>query len=143
MIKIAQFVLLVLILPVVLCGAAFAEEQLGVKVYPGAKSDGGTKAYCDVFKNVRIAGAAASMACFRTADPFDKVVEFYVKQSGLKLAPQQKGGQKNARFCPGDIMTCASAGGTLEVSILSPWQTPSSGQKSQTDVLITIRKVNK
>lgn len=56
--------------------SAWAEDKLGVAVYPGAKFDAQDTA---VVKQL-----GADGACYRTNEAPQKLVEFYKKQSGLK-----------------------------------------------------------
>jgi hypothetical protein len=54
----------------------FAEEKLGITVYPGAKVHSQDTS---MVKQI-----AADGACYRTSDPKTKVAEFYAKFAGVK-----------------------------------------------------------
>jgi hypothetical protein len=60
--------------------------------------------------------------CYRTADEFDKVVEYYKKQKGLEplSAPGIRGSNKAMVFCKTG-MQCASLGHGVDISISTPW----------------------
>ncbi len=69
-------------LVIVLTAAAFAADQTGVKIYPGAKYDEQrSKLQAEMAK---AAGGGAS-ACYRTKDPVKKVAAFYQKE-GFKTS---------------------------------------------------------
>ena len=96
---------------------AFAESQLGIEVYPGAKAD---PEVAKVLKEkMHIAGKT-----YRTSDSVAKVTEFYRKQK-LEEAP---GADKE-----GAMFTSKKA----NVTIQNPWMDMKSG-KLNNDTLITI-----
>ena len=62
---------------------AWAEDKLGVPVYPGAKFDAvDTKTAKQLVTDA---------ACYQCVDNIAKVVDFYKKQAGLKLLTPPKG----------------------------------------------------
>jgi hypothetical protein len=66
-------------------GLAIAAEDLGVKIYPGAKKD---EQWSKVQTEVMKASGGGSGVCYRTADPVAKVADFYQKD-GFKLSMGQ------------------------------------------------------
>ena len=133
------FVILVLAAGI---GAAGAEERFGVAVYPGARSDAATEAYCAAFNRESIQQAKgrqdSETACFRTGDDFTKVVGFYQHDKAVipMGQPIDKGLQRSALFCLKG-MRSASLGNGVDVMVSTPW---SDGQQRYPDVLISIRK---
>ncbi len=138
------FVVLVLAM-VVGIGKADAEERFGVPVYPGAKGDAATGAYCAAFNQESLQQArgqqVSETACFRTNDDFAKVVSFYQhERSVMPLGqPIDKGPQRSALFCL-QGMKCASLGNGVDVMISTPW---TDGKQKYQDVMISIRRAVK
>ncbi len=97
--------------------SAFAEERFGVAVYPGAKFDPDAS---KVVKQMSKGGAE----CFRTNDSVSKVVEFYKKQTGLKLISNDREG---AMFRKGKV----------DLTVQNPWLDMKTG-KMNSDTLISI-----
>ncbi|MCU0577023.1 MAG: hypothetical protein MUD15_09395 [Desulfobacterota bacterium] len=104
-----------------LCGSVTAEENLGIKVYPGAKLDAETTKFLKEGLNMK--GTA-----YRTSDPVAKVLVFYKAQPGLKF---MGGDAKNAMF---------RKDGKVDVTIQSPWQNMKTGQMMK-DTLISIVQI--
>lgn len=97
--------------------SVFAEEKFGVRVYPGAKADPDTS---KVVAQMSTGGAE----CFRTKDAVSTVVDFYKKQTGLKLVASSKEG---AMFKKGKV----------DITIQNPWLDMKTG-KQNSDTLISI-----
>ena len=114
--SVAAFVLLFI-------ASAFAEEQLGVAVYPGAKYD---QARTKMLRE----SMSAKGAAYRTSAPFAEVVAFYEKQGllPLKIGSSSK---EIARF--------KQVGADVDVVVQSPWQAAKTGA-TMTDTLIMIFK---
>ena len=114
--SVAAFVLLFI-------SSAFAEEQLGVAVYPGAKYD---QARTKMLRE----SMSAKGAAYRTSAPFAEVVAFYEKQGllPLKIGSSSK---EIARFRKVDA--------DVDVVVQSPWQAAKTGA-TMTDTLIMIFK---
>jgi hypothetical protein len=114
--SVAAFVLLFI-------ASAFAEEQLGVAVYPGAKYD---QARTKMLRE----SMSAKGAAYRTSAPFAEVVAFYEKQGllPLKIGSSSK---EIARFRKVDA--------DVDVVVQSPWQAAKTGA-TMTDTLIMIFK---
>jgi len=114
--SVAAFVLLFI-------ASAFAEEQLGVAVYPGAKYD---QARTKMLRE----SMSAKGAAYRTSAPFAEVVAFYEKQGllPLKIGSSSK---EIARF--------KKVGADVDVVVQSPWQAAKTGA-TMTDTLIMIFK---
>ncbi len=125
--------------------AASAEERFGVAVYPGAKSDAYSEAYCAAFNQESLQQAkgqqTSEAACFRSGDDFKKVVGFYQHDKAvIPLGqPIDKGLQRSALFCLKG-MKCASLGSGVDVMISTPW---SDGKQRYDDVLISIRRATR
>ncbi len=125
--------------------AARAEERFGVEVYPGARSDASTEAYCAEFNRESVQQAkgqqVSDAACFRTADDFTKVVGFYQHDKAvIPLGqPIDKGLQRSALFCLKG-MKCASLGNGVDILVSTPW---SDGKQRYEDVLISIRRATR
>lgn len=103
------------VLAVAVVGMAHAAEQLGVRVYAGAKPETaaakaipgmmpGTKAYC-----------------FMSGDSVDKVAAFF-KQQGLK-------------YMTGDAQNAMFKKGTVDVRIQRPWMDMPTGRLRQTTLI--------
>jgi hypothetical protein len=114
--SVAAFVLLFI-------SSAFAEEQLGVAVYPGAKYD---QARTKMLRE----SMSAKGAAYRTSAPFADVVAFYKKQ-GLLLLKIGSSSKEIARF--------KQVGADVDVVVQSPWQAAKTGE-TMTDTLIMIFK---
>lgn len=102
---------------------AFAEEQLGVAVYPGAKYD---QAQTILLRKAMSAKGAA----YRTSAPVAEVADYYKKQ-GLLFLKIGSSSKKIARFKKVD--------GDVDVVVQSPWQDAKTGA-TMTDTLILIFK---
>ena len=97
-------------------GAAFAESQYGVEVYPGAKADE------QVAKQVKDR-LKVTAKTYRTSDAVSKVADFYRKQNLTEAHASKKGA------------TFTGKGAT--VTIQSPWLDMDSG-KMNNDTLVSI-----
>ena len=113
---IAAFVLLFI-------SSVFAEEQLGVAVYPGAKYD-------QVRTKMLRESLSAKGAAYRTSAPVEEVAAFYKKQ-GLLFLKIGSSSKKIARFKKVDV--------DVDVVVQSPWQDAKTGA-TMTDTLILIFK---
>jgi hypothetical protein len=113
---IAAFVLLFI-------SSAFAEEQLGVAVYPGAKYD-------QVRTNMLRESMSAKGSAYRTSAPIADVVAYYKKQ-GLLFLKVGSSSQESARFKKVDA--------NVDVVVQNPWQDAKTGA-TMTDTLILIFK---
>lgn len=102
---------------------AFAEEQLGVAVYPGAKYDQAQTML--LRKAMSVKGAA-----YRTNAPVEEVADYYKKQ-GLLFLKIGSSSKKIARFKKVDV--------DVDVVVQSPWQDAKTGA-TMTDTLILIFK---
>ena len=100
---------------------AFAEDRLGVAVYPGAQYD---QARTSLLKD----SLSAQGAAYRTKDDIAKVIAFYRKQGLLFL---KMGGPANkvARF--------KKTGTGVDVVVQNPWKDSKTGA-TMTDTLILI-----
>jgi hypothetical protein len=114
--SVAAFVLLFI-------SSAFAEEQLGVAVYPGAKYD---QARTKMLRE----SMSAKGAAYRTSAPFAEVVAFY-KMQGLLPLKIGSSSKEIARF--------KQVGADVDVVVQSPWQAAKTGA-TMTDTLIMIFK---
>lgn len=103
--------------------SAFAEEQLGVAVFPGAKYDQAQTLL--LRKTMSVKGAA-----YRTNAPVAEVADYYKKQ-GLLFLKIGSASKKIARFKKVD--------GDVDVVVQSPWQDAKTGA-TMTDTLILIIK---
>jgi len=113
---IAAFVLLFI-------SSAFAEEQLGVAVYPGAKYD---QARTKMLRE----SMSAKGAVYRTSAPIAEVVAFY-KKEGLLFLKIGSSSKESARFKKVDA--------DVDVVVQSPWQDAKTGA-TMADTLIMIFK---
>jgi hypothetical protein len=113
---IAAFVLLFM-------SSAFAEEQLGVAVYPGATYD-------QVRTKMLRESLSAKGAAYRTSAPIAEVVAYYKKQ-GLLFLKIGSPSKESARFKKVDA--------DVDVVVQSPWQDAQTGV-TMTDTLIMIFK---
>ena len=105
--------------PLLLVGAARAEEKHGVPVYPGARYDAATSgALRDAMK--------VDAACYRTADEVAKVTAFYQKQPGFKVLAQ---GAEGSMLRKGDV----------DVTVQRPWMDMKTGAMNK-DTLVSIVK---
>ena len=84
--------------------AAWAEDKFGAAVFPGAKIE------AEATKALKEFGGDG--ACYRTPDGMAKVVEFYKKQSGLKLLTPPKGAASPA--------TVFQKGENIQIRLQSP-----------------------
>jgi hypothetical protein len=101
--------------------SAFAEEQLGVAVYPGAKYD---QARTNLLRqSLSVRGGA-----YRTNDTIDSVIAFYHKQ-GLLYLKTGNATKELARFKKADT--------GVDVLIQNPWKDARTGAM-MTDTLILI-----
>lgn len=122
--------------------AAEAEERFGAPVYPGARSDAATEAYCQAFNRESVQQAKgrqeSEARCFRTGDDFTRVVGFYQHEKAVMPLgqPIDKGLQRSALFCLKG-MKCASLGNGVDIIVATPW---TDGQQKYEDVLISIRR---
>ena len=98
-------------------GAAVAETQHGVEVYPAAKADAAVAK--QLKDKMKITGAF-----YRTSDSVAKVAEFYRKQ---KLTEGPATSDKGAMF----------TGKAVTVTIQNPWMDMDSG-KIMNDTLVSI-----
>ena len=106
----------------------FAEEKLGITVYPGAEFDAATTKVVSTMSSM-VKGAA----CYRTKDSVQKVADFYKKQSGLRNRGVTKDG---GMFTKGSTEECMNHGCT-DVTIQGPWMDTKTG-KMNNDTLISI-----
>ena len=113
---VAAFVLLFI-------SSAFAEEQLGVAVYPGAKYD---QARTKMLRE----SMSAKGAAYRTSAPIAEVVAYYKKQ-GLLFLKIGSSSREIARF--------KQVGADVDVVVQSPWRDAKTGA-TMTDTLIMIFK---
>lgn len=123
-------------------GVAAMAQDASVPLYPGARSDGETKAVCAeepprsiIQEREESAGLTKSKQCYRTSDPFAKVVAFYRNQEGFKgdvNVDEQEA--KTASFCRG-ICNEVSVGTSIAIS--TPWFVPGA-MKMNNDLLIFI-----
>ena len=103
--------------------SAFAGEQLGVAVYPGAKYD-------QVRTKMLRESLSAKGAAYRTSAPIAEVVAYYKKQ-GLLFLKLGSPSKESARFKKVDA--------DVDVVVQSPWQDAQTGA-TMTDTLIMIFK---
>ena len=101
---------------VLVSGAAFAETQAGVEVYPGAKADE------QVAKHVKDK-LKMTAKTYRTSDAVSKVADFYRKQNLTEAHASKKGATFTSK--------------TATVTIQSPWLDMDTG-KMNNDTLISI-----
>ena len=123
-------------------GVAAMAQDSSVPLYPGARSDDETKAVCAaepprsiIQEREESAGLTKSKQCYRTSDPFAKVVAFYRNQEGFKgdvNVDEQE--LKTANFCRG-ICNEVSVGTSIAIS--TPWFVPGT-MKMNNDLLIFI-----
>jgi len=123
-------------------GVAALAQDASVSLYPGARSDDETKAVCAqepprsiIQEREESAGLTKSKQCYRTSDPFAKVVAFYRNQEGFKgdvSVDEQE--LKTASFCRG-ICNEVSVGTSIAIS--TPWFVPGA-MKMNNDLLIFI-----
>jgi len=123
---------------------AAAADDFGIQSYPAAKSDTDTREVCaapdmDIVKErEESAGIKNSKHCYRTSDPFAKVVEFYKKQKGLKGGVVvDEPGVKSASFCLSKTGGCNEMSVGTSIGISAPWFV-SSTMKMNDDLLIVI-----
>jgi hypothetical protein len=102
-------------------GTAAAEQQFGVEVYPGAKSDAPTTEF--LTKGLKMKGEA-----YVTGDPLDKVVAFYKKQPGLTQNPGADA--KQAGFSGKGVM----------VTIQNPWMDTKGGKINNTTLVSVVQQ---
>ena len=85
----------------VIAGFAIAAEDLGVKIYPGAKKDEQWSKFQD---QIMKGTGGGSGVCYRTKDAVAKVADFYLKE-GFKLAPGQQVTSDGAMLQKGDKLS--------------------------------------
>lgn len=96
---------------------AEAEEKFGISVYGNAKYDESTsKTLAQAMKT--------DLACYRTSDGITKVIDFYMKQPGMKFIPADS---HNAMFKKGKI----------DITLQDQWMDMKTG-KMMSDTLISI-----
>ena len=99
---------------------ALAEEFSGIPVYPGARRDAVADAYCKAYD-----ATGSSSRCFRTSDPFDKVLQFYATQPGLKqprFGAMKTPGSSVGLFCPKAQEECTlTTMKGMQVVLQNPW----------------------
>ena len=102
----------------VFVGSVYAEEKLGIPVYPGASQDVDTTKFLQ--EGLKVNGAA-----YRTNDDAAKVIDFYKGQKDLRVISSEKEG---AIFKKGD---------KTNVTIQNPWMDMKTS-KMMSDTLISI-----
>jgi hypothetical protein len=121
--------------------AAAAADDFGIPSYPGARSDAETKELCSqpdmgiIKERAEQAGLKTAKKCYRTSDPFAKVLGFYKNQKGFQggvTVDEQD--VKSAMYCKG---ICNEVSVGTSVAISAPWFVPSS-MKMNNDLLIVI-----
>lgn len=142
----ALSLLLPLLAALLFSSNCLAAEHFGIPVYPGAATDAATArqqaASAKESGKMRAAkGSKNEVYCYRTSDPFDKVVAWYKTQKKVGLIDlSDKGGNKYALFCPnGNVMACAVMGNGIDLGIMSPWEEA----EKHNDVLIQFRKASR
>ena len=122
-------------------GAAATADDFGIPSYPGATSDAEAKEVCSqpemgiIKERAEKSGLKVSKKCYRTKDPFAKVVAFYKGQKGFQggvIVDEQD--TKSANYCRG---TCNEVSVGTAVAITAPWFVPSNFKMNK-DLLIVI-----
>ena len=129
---------------IAMSGVAAAGNDFGIQSYPGARSDADTQGVCAepsmgiIKEREEKSGLAKSIHCYRTNDPFAKVVEFYKKQTGLKggIVVDEEGA-KSASFCLSKTGGCNEVSVGTSVAISTPWFVPNT-IKMNNDLFIVI-----
>lgn len=128
---------------------AFADD-FGIKSYPGARSDADTQEACSApeigitKEQDERSGLTKSKRCYRTGDPFAKVVEFYKKQKGLKggvIVDEE--GHRSALFCLNKMGNCNEVSVGTSVAISSPWLVPHKMKMNKDLLIVIINRVKK
>jgi hypothetical protein len=117
-------------------GLAHAEERFGVKVYDGAVHDTATSKFLKEAMSL-------DAFCYRTSAGTAKVVEFYQKQTELKLIGAATKEGALFKRCTEEyneyLKENVSTGCDLEVTVQSPWMDMKTGTMNS-DTLISIVK---
>jgi hypothetical protein len=110
----------VITLTLLVCfGLAGAADKFGVIIYTGASYDASTSKKLSDSMHI-------TANCYRTDDSAAKVIEFYKKQTGLKLIHESK---ESAMFKKGNI----------DITIQNPWMNMQTRERMR-DTLISIVK---